>query len=479
MTEYNIRLNPNCAAAVHTGLKFKAGDKGITFRIAVDELDTTGTTAKIVFLRANGTSVESDIPGADGVYTYKTLGNEFAVPGKTVADVKFYAADARVSTASFVFEVSGDTMDGLGAGAGGYSDRLEQLATEAEDAMKNAENVSKELENLLTVYQNKFGEVGVLNPKGTYNSATTYEAFDLVYYGGVSWLCLQRCTDVTPAEGAYWQLFASADGGNAAKLGGKGASEYALGTDVGYLEKWKQFPSTLTKIENVDTGIYNITTQKPNITDLPPEASTATGNMLWLMAFKHIDQNYFLAFEPQSNRAWLGKTYGTGITWSSSLATTADLANYMPLSGGTAEEFALGYIGMIGDSGFKIVQDGSILSYLTFSGRNKRFEWWDPAEGYHCYQMLDTRSKPSGSYTGNGSATIREIKTGGIGNTIRITGNGYVTIISYGNGFSIKSDGTLKALTGVDGYFGDGNYAISTAHECINASGVTYGYEVL
>ena len=81
MTEYNIRLNPNCASVVHTGLKFKTGDKGITFKIAVEELDVTGTTARIVFLRANGTSVESNIAGTDGVYTYKTLGNEFAVPG--------------------------------------------------------------------------------------------------------------------------------------------------------------------------------------------------------------------------------------------------------------------------------------------------------------------------------------------------------------------------------------------------------------
>lgn len=72
---------------------------------------------------------------------------------------------------------------------------------------------------------------------------------------------------------------------------------------------------------------------------------------------------------------------------------TGNVGSYaLPLSGGTVQELALGQIGMIGDSGFKIVQDGNILSYLTFSGRNKRFEWWDPTEGYHCYQMLDTKN---------------------------------------------------------------------------------------
>ena len=257
MTEYNIRLNPNCASPVHTGLKFKSGDKGISFVIAVDELDTAGTTAKIVFLRANGTSVERNITETNGVFTYKTLGNEFAVPGKTVADVKFYTGTDRVSTASFVFEVSADTMDGLGAGAGGYSDRLEQLVSEAESAGEqaiaeaeaataqakaeleaaetdmqearaeleqlaeeieaaesNMKAVEAEMSNVLQEFKEQYGEVGALNPRGDWNSSTTYQIRDVVYYGGFSWTALATNKGVTPSEAnkATWGKHMDMDG---------------------------------------------------------------------------------------------------------------------------------------------------------------------------------------------------------------------------------------------------------------------------
>lgn len=263
MTEYNIRLNPNCAAAVHTGLKFKAGDKGITFRIAVDELDTTGTTAKIVFLRANGTSVESDISGTDGVYIYKTLGNEFAVPGKTVADVKFYESGNRESTASFIFEVCGDTMNGLGAGTGGYSDRLEQLVSEAEAAGELTEQAKAELEAaesnmksteaemaaVIQNFKNQYGEVGALNPRGNWNSDVRYQIRDLAYHNSSSWICLAPNTGVAPTDAniAYWMrstdlesiLNGTTPVGNANKLGGYEGTKYVrfLGqiADVNFL----------------------------------------------------------------------------------------------------------------------------------------------------------------------------------------------------------------------------------------------------
>lgn len=205
MTEYNIRLNPNCASVVHTGLKFKAGDKGIIFKIAVDEMDTTGTTAKIVFQRSNGTSVESDITGTDGTYTYKTLGNEFAVPGKTVADVKFYASGNRESTASFVFEVCGDTMNGLGAGTAGYSDRLEQLVAEAEaaeakniKAQEELETTEEEMAAVLQKFKEQYGAVGALNPRGNWNGSVSYAIRDLVYYEGFTWVCLVANKGVAP-----------------------------------------------------------------------------------------------------------------------------------------------------------------------------------------------------------------------------------------------------------------------------------------
>lgn len=195
---YTINLNPNITTPVKTGYTFKAGDKGITFNIVVNEMDdATGMTAKICFMRANGASVEATLTGTGPTFSYTTLGNEFAVPGVVVADVKFYnSTTQRYSTASFVFNVIGDTLDGLGGDTGPYSDQLEELSAEFEDTLHE--------------YQDAFGEVGAVVPKGQYNASTAYTALDLVEYNGQSWLCRQGCTGQTPSQSSqYWQLFAT------------------------------------------------------------------------------------------------------------------------------------------------------------------------------------------------------------------------------------------------------------------------------
>jgi len=200
---YSINLNPNITTPVKTGYTFKSGDKGITFNIAVTEMDPTGTSAKIAFHRANGTSVEAALSGQGPTYSYTILGNEFAVPGVVVADVKFYQSTTqRVSTASFVFNVINDTLDGLGGGTAGYSDELETLSAAMEG------------------YIEAFGNLSPINPRGAYNASTAYEPADCVSYNGNSWLCIQPCTGVTPSEGAYWQQVADTATGKADKVNG-------------------------------------------------------------------------------------------------------------------------------------------------------------------------------------------------------------------------------------------------------------------
>lgn len=240
--EINIRLNANRAKAVHTGHKFASGDKGIVFRIAVDELDTTGTTAKIVFKRSNGTSVEAGLTGKDGIYSYTTLGNEFAVVGPVTADVKFYEKENRVSTCTFVFDVTSDTLDGLGNGTAGYSDTLERMkksmeqaeadilaakdelekraeeilqqmketAESAEEDVETAEqkmvDLSADLEALYQEYVDAFGSTGPFNPRGPYSETETYTVRDMVYHNDASWVCYRNCTGVAPSKNSdCWQ----------------------------------------------------------------------------------------------------------------------------------------------------------------------------------------------------------------------------------------------------------------------------------
>ncbi len=196
--EYNIRLNPNRAKVIDTGIKFARGDKGSTFNLFIEELDTSNTTAKIVFKRSNGTSVESDITEESGTYRYQLLGNELAILGKVVADIKFYEGEKRISTCTFVFEVTSDTLEGIGAGTGGYSDQLERM--------------SNEFEETLEYYENAFEGTGALIARGVYSASEEYDPLNMVFYNGSSWVCREKCTGQTPANGRYWQLLISGGG---------------------------------------------------------------------------------------------------------------------------------------------------------------------------------------------------------------------------------------------------------------------------
>lgn len=194
---YSINLNFNNTIPVKTDFTFKQGDKGITLNLATTGLDPAGTTAHIVFKRSNGTSVEAELTGQTGPsYSYTILGNEFEIPGVVVADLKLYNGDTqRVSTASFIFMVTGDTMDGVGGGTGGYSDQLEQL--------------SQEFEDTLTQYEEAFADVGAVHPAGNYDPTTEYSPLDLVYYStdNSTYLCVEGCTGETPSPSSqYWQL---------------------------------------------------------------------------------------------------------------------------------------------------------------------------------------------------------------------------------------------------------------------------------
>lgn len=264
---YSINLNPNITTPVKTGYTFKSGDKGITFNIAVTEMDPTGTSAKIAFHRANGTSVEAALSGQGPTYSYTILGNEFAVPGVVVADVKFYQSTTqRVSTASFVFNVINDTLDGLGGGTAGYSDELETLSAAMEG------------------YIEAFGNLSPINPRGAYNASTAYEPADCVSYNGNSWLCIQPCTGVTPSEGAYWQQVADMAAGKADKVNGATNGHFA-GLDAnGNLTDSGKSP---TDIQNLITSLNTKATiglwagiiSDADFNDLPYGLAAAAGTM--------------------------------------------------------------------------------------------------------------------------------------------------------------------------------------------------------
>lgn len=92
------------------------------------------------------------------------------------------------------------------------------------------------------------------------------------------------------------------------------------------------------------------------------------------------------------------------------------------------------------------------------------------------YMVHGEHNKPSGSYTGNGSATKRTIQTGAIGNWVGINGTyGTMAVLNPKGGW--YKEGTSIVAFGVDvGYAADGNIYLSSEKVQLNGNGYEYVY---
>ena len=125
---HNVSVSMNQAAAVKTGMVFKQGDFGFNLVITVLDFDVTGTTPQIVFRKPMGAVESSTITVSGNTYTYAMKGTELDTPGKVFCDLKLKnSTTQRISTASFMFEVVADTLDGLAEESSSYSDTIAQL----------------------------------------------------------------------------------------------------------------------------------------------------------------------------------------------------------------------------------------------------------------------------------------------------------------------------------------------------------------
>ena len=100
------------------------------------------------------------------------------------------------------------------------------------------------------------------------------------------------------------------------------------------------------------------------------------------------------------------------------------------------------------------------------------------------YDILHTGNKPSGSYTGNGSATSRTIDTGGLGGLggLLVYTGGNVVIVTGGGGFSVNtSTGEIFVFKHTDAAFDtNGVLTLNMGNNTpLNHNGTLYYYQVL
>ena len=139
--QYTAQLDFTDNGTFETGWRIKQGDYGdceIVFRVVNNGVNMydADISPDIAFRRSNGTSVVSTMIPNDGTYKYTFVGNELAVPGSTLVDVKYTDAQGRISTASCRFQVVEDTIGYDPTGASTYNNPVSELVAQAtEDSL--------------------------------------------------------------------------------------------------------------------------------------------------------------------------------------------------------------------------------------------------------------------------------------------------------------------------------------------------------
>lgn len=137
---YKVQVSMNQASIVQTDLVFKQGDFGFQIAIEILDFDLTGVTPQIVFRKPTGAVESTSLTLSGTTYTYTIQGTELDTPGTCICDIKLKnSTTQRISTASFMYSVDADTLDGLNEHASSYSDTIEQIWTTLQDYSEDSE----------------------------------------------------------------------------------------------------------------------------------------------------------------------------------------------------------------------------------------------------------------------------------------------------------------------------------------------------
>lgn len=167
----------------------------------------------------------------------------------------------------------------------------------------------------------------------------------------------------------------------------------------------------------------------------------------------------------------------------------------LPLTGGLMSgtiDFAANGADFNTDSWFAIGMDSESIRLVSRkNGKNRLLNlnnitssltdalklWYYDDGNEHTARIFGEHNKPSGTYTGNGSATSRTIHIASIGAGILIISDNGMAIVTsagaimgYGTTISGLGSGTVT--------FKDGVLTLKTADNKLNANGVYYDYQV-
>ena len=339
------------------------------------------------------------------------------------------------------------------------------------------------------------GKVAI-TPGGEWSVDIAYDKLVVVTFGNNVYLSIKPNTGIEPTNEEHWMLLvenvtqeqydAIINGttpvGNANKLGGKSASEYALAEQITNNSIWTKLTegfdlnNALGKYRNHSGAVVD------TLLNLPPTSLYLRSCEIAVEWFpSHPNNTYGEQVVTLTNGGAIEefKRHKNGDTWGAwkQTATTADLANYLPLSGGMLSTRDSAPFALDNTSAGNIMIDfysaGVRQGLLGFNAVNNPI-FYDTNHKEH--SLLHTGNKPRGSYTGNGSATYREIYTGGIGNACIIWRDG-VSALVFPSGTAIFTASSFEWNQGTA--FINGYITMATDSTIINEVNATYNYRVL
>lgn len=97
------------------------------------------------------------------------------------------------------------------------------------------------------------------------------------------------------------------------------------------------------------------------------------------------------------------------------------------------------------------------------------------------HHIYGTHNKPSGNYSGNGSATSRTIEIGGVGGILAVFSGSYMIGFITQNGavFFNTTNSTVKCFSVSVAKYSNGVLTIASNDTFLNGDGNTYHYQVL
>lgn len=300
----------------------------------------------------------------------------------------------------------------------------------------------------------------LIMPKGTYDETTSYERLDLVKHNDIVWLAKKDVIGIEPSleNEEYW--FELVDT-NADTLDGHHAEEFLQTTG-----------GTMTGVPIFAGGVNGV--DGGEIKFKAPESETVITSANVTMDIR--GNNLRIMGETGDVLPIFNFDF-SGVNGSVKMLHTG---NGLPLTGGTIAKASSSPLSINNTtSGASEVWLG-----LATEGTNKLLIGAKDGKPY-LYgdkggEILHTGNKPTGSYTGNGSATERTISTGGIGSVLYLTGIGWGVFAHAKGAIVTNADGrTIATLPASEVIFSNGVLTIKTTNERINGSGTTYNYQVL